>query len=99
MIEICVLGKGLEKNEIKESKEKELQSKEKELKELNEKYRGYLEKAKIVIKTLDPRNSTNGSNEVQFLKNQLAEKEKQIKHLTVTKMKFNLSIYFQIFYL
>lgn len=51
---------------------------------MNEKYRGYLEKAKIVIKTLDPRNSTNGCSEVQFLKTQLAEKEKQIKQLMVS---------------
>nr|BAK00177.1 predicted protein [Hordeum vulgare subsp. vulgare] len=71
-----------EKNELKESREKELKAHEKEIKEMNEKYRGYLEKAKIVIKTLDPRNSTNGCSEVQFLKTQLAEKEKQIKQLT-----------------
>lgn len=73
----------VEKNELKDSREKELKAHEKEIKEMNEKYRGYLEKAKIVIKTLDPRNSTNGCSEVQFLKTQLAEKEKQIKQLMV----------------
>lgn len=78
-----------EKNEVRENRDKELQAKDKEIlaktqeiKEMNEKYRVYLEKAKIVIKTLDPRNSNNGSNEVQFLKTQLIEKEKQIKYLT-----------------
>ena len=35
-------------------KNKLLESKEREIQELNDKYRGYLEKAKIVIKSLDP---------------------------------------------
>ncbi|CAF0817325.1 unnamed protein product [Brachionus calyciflorus] len=69
-----------EKDEIKDQKDKEIQTKEKEINDLNEKYRVYLEKAKIVIKSLDPRNS-NGNTEVQYLKNQLVEKEKQIKQL------------------
>ncbi|RNA02952.1 Hook -like protein [Brachionus plicatilis] len=69
-----------EKDELKDQKEKELNAKEKEIIDLNEKYRVYLEKAKIVIKSLDPRNS-NGINEIQYLKNQIIDKEKQIKQL------------------
>lgn len=75
-----------EKNEMKEVKEKELAAKEKEIVELNEKYRIYLEKAKIVIKSLDPRNTPNAgahtNTEMQFLKSQLSEKEKLVKQLT-----------------
>lgn len=67
---------------MKDQKEKELNAKEKEIIDLNEKYRVYLEKAKIVIKSLDPRNS-NGINEIQYLKNQIIDKEKQIKQLMV----------------
>lgn len=73
-----------EKNELQDNRERDLQLKEKEMKDLNEKYRVYLEKAKIVIKTLDPRNSTNANSEVQFLKTQLIEKERQIKILSVS---------------
>ena len=77
----------MERDEVKDLKEKELQLKEKEIIDLNEKYRVYLEKAKIVIKSLDPRNS-NGNNEAQYLKNQLIEKDKQIKQLMVRKTFF-----------
>ncbi len=58
-------------------------AKEKEIAELNEKYRIYLEKAKIVIKSLDPRNNSTNNHEVQFLKTQMIEKDKTIKQLTV----------------
>ena len=74
-------------------KNKLLESKEREIQELNDKYRSYLEKAKIVIKSLDPlkntntntTNNVNNSNgdEQQFnlLKTQLAEKDKHIRAL------------------
>ena len=71
-------------NESKETKEKELQAKEKELAEANEKYRIYLEKAKIVIKSLDPRNGQPSDNELSFLRQQLTDKDKLIKQLTVS---------------
>ena len=38
----------IEKKDLKENKEKEIQQKEKEFSELNERYSAYLEKAKIV---------------------------------------------------
>lgn len=60
-----------------------MQAKDKELAEANEKYRIYLEKAKIVIKSLDPRNGQPSDNELTFLRNQLADKDKLIKQLTV----------------
>jgi protein HOOK3 len=65
-----------EKNKIVENKEKEIQ-------DLNDKYRSYLEKAKIVIKSLDPLKSSQNLSEDQLLvlKNQLAEKDKHIKQL------------------
>lgn len=65
-----------EKNKIVESKEKDIQ-------DLNDKYRSYLEKAKIVIKSLDPlKNSQNLSDDqLLVLKNQIAEKDKHIKQL------------------
>jgi hypothetical protein len=78
-----IINKDDEKNELKELKEKELQAAEKRIVEQDEKYRAYLEKAKVVIKSLDPRNSTSSNNEVQILKAQLAEKDKVIKQLTV----------------
>lgn len=73
-----------EKNELKETKEKEISAKEKEIVEINEKYRIYLEKAKVVIKSLDPRNGSTSNHEIQFLKTQLTEKDKIIKQLTVS---------------
>ena len=71
-----------EKSEMKESKDKEIQSKQVELEIQAEKYKEYLEKAKIVIKSLDPNRSTPASTELTNLKTQLAEKDKLIKQLT-----------------
>lgn len=71
---------------MKDQKEKELFVKEKEILDLDEKYRVHLEKAKIVIKSLDPRNS-NGINEIQFLNNQILDKENHIKQLMVILLK------------
>jgi chromosome segregation ATPase len=73
----------IEKNIMRE----QLNNKEKEifeLNDLNEKYRNYLEKAKIVIKSLDPVNNPTNNNELQNLKNQLSDKDKYIKQLLVS---------------
>lgn len=73
----------IEKNIMRE----QLNNKEKEifeLNDLNEKYRNYLEKAKIVIKSLDPVNNPTSNNEIQNLKNQLSEKDKYIKQILVS---------------
>jgi len=83
-----------EKDELKEQKDKELQAAEKRIVEQDEKYRAYLEKAKVVIKSLDPRNSTSTNNEVQILKAQLAEKDKVIKQLTVCLLVYLFKIDF-----
>lgn len=77
--------------EVKESKEREIQAKDKELNEANETYRMYLEKAKIVIKSLDPRNGQSSDNELNYLRTQLAEKDKQIKQLTKENEKIRMS--------
>lgn len=58
------------------SKEKEIQ----ELNTLNEKYRAYLEKAKYVIQNI---NTPESSMEMHQLRQQLADKDKSIKHLMV----------------
>lgn len=50
---------------------------------MEDRYRKYLEKAKSVIRTLDPKHNTATSSEVQLLRNQLQEKTKIIEHLEV----------------
>lgn len=74
------------------SKDKEIQ----ELNTLNEKYRAYLEKAKYVIQNI---NTPESSMEMHQLRQQLADKDKSIKHLMVIlyciflssfKIQFNL---------
>lgn len=45
-----------------------------------------MEKAKIVIRSLDPsKNSAASETEINYLKNTLVDKEKVIKQLTVCK--------------
>jgi hypothetical protein len=99
-----------ENNTLKDSVEKERNIKLREVYEVEEKYRGYLEKAKFVIKSLDPTKTSlntdqdslvsspvsggaNGSapttpqpstNEIELLKTQLAERDRQIKQLAVS---------------
>jgi len=58
-----------------------LGAKEQEIIESNEKFRNYLEKAKIVIKSLDPVNNQSTNNEMHNLRNQLIEKDRKIKQL------------------
>ena len=50
---------------------------------MEERYKKYLEKAKSVIRTLDPKQSPASTNEIQLLKTQLHEKQKIIEHLEV----------------
>ena len=50
-----------------------------------------MEKAKIVIKSLDPRNGQPSDNEVSFLRAQLADKDKLIKQLTKENEKIRTS--------
>ncbi|XP_030852257.1 protein Hook homolog 3 isoform X3 [Strongylocentrotus purpuratus] len=59
-----------------------LHKKEDEMRSMEERYRKYLEKAKSVIRTLDPKHSTGAStSEIQLLRSQLQEKQKLIEHL------------------
>lgn len=58
-----------------------LNKKDQEMKVMEDRYKKYLEKAKSVIKTLDPRQSQASQPEVQLLKSQVQEKEKIIEHL------------------
>lgn len=90
----------IENGELKENVEKEKQIKLKELAEMDERYRGYLEKAKYVIKSLDPTKAgaVNGMNqeqtqsEVDMLKAQLAERDKQIRQMAKENEKLKTSV-------
>lgn len=64
-----------------------LQKKDEEMRTMEERYRKYLEKAKSVIRTLDPKHNTASSSEVQILRNQLQEKTKIIEHLEMEREK------------
>lgn len=69
-------------NERVEQLQEEIVRKDEEKRVMEEKYKMYLEKAKAVIKSLDSRNQSTGSgNDIQALKNKLAEKQKYIEHL------------------
>lgn len=64
-----------------------------EINAMEERYVQYLEKAKMVLRQMDPRNSNSLSNqEIQSLKKQLEEKDRRFKELEV-KMK-NVLVFF-----
>ncbi|CAN9505997.1 unnamed protein product [Ophioblennius macclurei] len=56
-----------------------LRKKDDDMKQMEERYKRYVEKARTVIKTLDPKHQP--VPEIQALKNQLTEKERKIQHL------------------
>ncbi|XP_063726997.1 protein Hook homolog 3-like isoform X3 [Symsagittifera roscoffensis] len=58
-----------------------LSKKENDMRLMEERYKKYLEKAKTVMTELDPRNRAGVTPEIQTMKNQLTEKEKQIQQL------------------
>ena len=60
-----------------------LHKKEDDMKNMEDRYKKYLEKAKAVIRTLDPKHNPSNSAELQLLRNQLHEKQKIIEHLEV----------------
>nr|XP_020511311.2 protein Hook homolog 2 isoform X3 [Labrus bergylta] len=65
-------------DELQES----LRKKDEDMKQMEERYKRYVEKARTVIKTLDPKQApVTPSPDVQALKNQLSEKERKIQHL------------------
>ncbi|XP_062387902.1 protein Hook homolog 2-like [Sardina pilchardus] len=59
-----------------------LKKKEEDMKMMEDRYKRYVEKARTVIKTLDPKQKPYTiPPEVQALKNQLTEKDRKIQHL------------------
>ncbi|KAF5909493.1 protein Hook 3 isoform X3, partial [Clarias magur] len=64
-----------------EELEEALKKKDDEMKQMEERYKKYLEKAKSVIRTLDPKQNQGSAPEVQALKNQLQEKERMLHSL------------------
>ena len=73
-----------------------LQKKDAEINRMEERYKKYIDKAKSVIKTLDPKHNPNAAPEVSALKVQLEEKDKVIEGLEreTEKAKVNLLIFF-----
>uniref|UniRef100_A0A8C7XJV0 Hook microtubule tethering protein 2 n=1 Tax=Oryzias sinensis TaxID=183150 RepID=A0A8C7XJV0_9TELE len=57
-----------------------LRKKDEDMKQMEERYKRYMEKARTVIKTLDPKQQPV-TPDIQALKNQLTEKERKIQHL------------------
>uniref|UniRef100_A0A8C9ZFM1 Hook microtubule tethering protein 2 n=1 Tax=Sander lucioperca TaxID=283035 RepID=A0A8C9ZFM1_SANLU len=65
-------------DELQES----LRKKDEDMKQMEERYKRYVEKARTVIKTLDPKQQpVPATPDIQALKNQLTEKERKIQHL------------------
>jgi len=58
-----------------------LQKKEMEMAGMEERYKKYIEKAKSVIKTLDPKHNPNAAPEINILRAQISEKDKVIDEL------------------
>merc|ERR1711935_764675 len=58
-----------------------IHKKDVEMQGMEERYKKYIEKAKSVIKTLDPKQNPNAAPEVSALKQQLTEKDKMIEEL------------------
>ncbi|XP_033978953.1 protein Hook homolog 3 isoform X4 [Trematomus bernacchii] len=64
-----------------EELEEDLKKKDDDMKQMEERYKKYLEKAKSVIRTLDPKQNQGSGPEVQALKNQLQEKDRMLHSL------------------
>ncbi|XP_074667557.1 protein Hook homolog 3-like isoform X4 [Strix aluco] len=58
-----------------------LRKKDEEMKQMEERYKKYLEKAKSVIRTLDPKQNQGAAPEIQALKNQLQEHDRMFHSL------------------
>uniref|UniRef100_A0AAZ3R8S7 Calponin-homology (CH) domain-containing protein n=1 Tax=Oncorhynchus tshawytscha TaxID=74940 RepID=A0AAZ3R8S7_ONCTS len=64
-----------------EELEEALKKKDEDMKQMEDRYKKYLEKAKSVIRTLDPKQNQGSAPEVQTLKNQLQERERMLHSL------------------
>ncbi|XP_061604703.1 protein Hook homolog 2-like isoform X2 [Phyllopteryx taeniolatus] len=59
-----------------------LRKKDEDMKQMEERYKRYVEKARTVVKTLDPKQQPlTVAPDIQALKNQLTERERKIHHL------------------
>ncbi|XP_036421935.1 protein Hook homolog 2-like isoform X2 [Colossoma macropomum] len=59
-----------------------LKKKDEDMKQMEERYKRYVEKARTVIKTLDPKQKPHSlPPEVQALRNQLSERDRKIQHM------------------
>ncbi|XP_069631262.1 protein Hook homolog 3-like isoform X4 [Haliaeetus albicilla] len=58
-----------------------LRKKDEEMRQMEERYKKYLEKAKSVIRTLDPKQNQGAAPEIQALKNQLQERDRMFHSL------------------
>ncbi|KAM4635087.1 protein Hook homolog 2 [Polymixia lowei] len=59
-----------------------LKKKDEDMKQMEERYKRYVDKARTVIKTLDPKQQPpTVTPDIQALKNQLTEKDRKIQHL------------------
>ncbi|XP_069460225.1 protein Hook homolog 2 isoform X2 [Ambystoma mexicanum] len=58
-----------------------LKKKDEDMRAMEERYKRYVEKARTVIKTLDPKQNTTIAPEIQALKNQLHEKDTRIQYM------------------
>ncbi|KAF5906019.1 protein Hook 2-like isoform X2 [Clarias magur] len=59
-----------------------LRKKDEDMRQMEERYKRYMEKARTVIKTLDPNQKPNSvAPEVQALRNQLTERDRRIQNL------------------
>uniref|UniRef100_A0A3B3YVM7 Calponin-homology (CH) domain-containing protein n=1 Tax=Poecilia mexicana TaxID=48701 RepID=A0A3B3YVM7_9TELE len=63
-----------------------LRKKDEDMKQMEQRYKRYMEKARTVIKTLDPKQPAP-TPDVQSLRNQLTEKERKLQHLEVSRVK------------
>ena len=59
---------------------------------MEERYKKYIEKAKSVIKTLDPKHNPNAAPEINILRAQLSEKDKVIDELEKESEKSKASL-------
>ena len=70
-----------------------IQKKDAEINKMEERYKKYIDKAKSVIKTLDPKHNPNAAPEVSALRAQLQEKDKVIDELEKETEKAKVSKY------
>lgn len=86
----CTTAVNLEKQLAE--KDKVIATKASEISVMEERYVQYLEKAKMILRQMDPRNSNSiGNQELQLLRKQLDEKERRLKELDVRPLFSSLS--------